>query len=265
MGLLINIESIDGAGKTTQAPLVKKLLLEAELSVAFFSFPDTPTRCADESHEAHFATGALIERYLNQPGVNGEKINLIDRNDSFFRREWIGHDEEEREESFNLQRLPQDIREKMVAVIQEKLAQMLFSINRRERASALQAALESHDVVIVGRYLSAWTYGVDGGVSRLQLAELEGELPQPDITFLLDIDPAVARSRRSEESRDRYEIDFEKQSRIRGLYSEMVREDAREAESEGHPVRFIRLDATLAPEEVSALIAADVIERLRRA
>lgn len=259
VGLLVNIESIDGAGKTTQAPMVKRLLVEEGLSVSLFSFPDRPSTC-QEAHESHFSTGVLIDRYLSN---DSNKIDLINLQDTFFRRDWTW-EEDGLSKSFSLASLPVEVREKMIAVIQEKMVQMIFSINRRERASALLAALNSHDVVIVGRYLSAWTYGIDGGVGRLQLTELEGDLPTPDLSFLLDIDPAIARSRREEKSRDRYERDFDKQNRIRALYNEIVRNDFEEAKREGRPPRFIRLDATLDPGEISAQIVAAIRERLNR-
>ncbi len=241
MGLLINIEAIDRGGKTTQARAVGEGLTAAGLSVALMSFPDTPSR-SRETTPAHFSTGILIERDLDS------NLPMIDLRDSIFRIE-------------GLRELPIEVKETVVANITEKLVQVLYSVNRRERADALREALATHDVVLVGRYLSAHTYGVAGGVSRLQLDSLEGDLPHPYLTFLLDLDPAVARARRAEEGYDRYEIDQDFQIKVRKLYNELVREDAEDAVENGRPPAFVRLDASAPPERISADIVAEVLLR----
>lgn len=245
MGLLINIEAIDRAGKTTQVRAVLDALREAGIRVDTMAFPDTPSR-SRETTGAHFATGVLIERWLDG------KLAMIDGRDSLFRLD-------------ELRDLSDDAKTAIIANVDEKLFQVLLSVNRRERRRALLNALEEHDVVLVVRYLSARTYGVAGGVSRLQIDAIEGELPVPDLTVLLDLDPTVARARRAEEGYDRYEADADFQSKVRRLYNEMVREDAEAAEVEGRPPAFVRLDAAEPAEQITSSIVRIVRERLKGA
>jgi len=242
MGLLINIEAIDRGGKTTQARAVALALEALGLRVAMMSFPDTPSR-AKMPTPAHFSTGILIERDLDSA------LPMIDLRDTLFRIEGVRD-------------LPIEVKETMVANITEKLVQVLYSVNRRERADVLREALTNYDVVLVGRYLSARTYGVAGGVSRLQLDSLEGDLPKADLTFLLDLDPAVARARRSEEGYDRYEGDSDFQTKVRKLYNDLVREDGEEAAAAGRAPAFIRLDAAEAAERITVDITAAIVRRL---
>lgn len=245
MGILVNIEAIDLAGKTTQVKMVAEALEARGLSVGRMSFPDTPSRSKEPS-PAHFATGVLIERYL------GEKLTLIDRRDAIFR-------------IAELRELSEEAQDLILANIAEKLVQILFSVNRRERADALAETIANHDVTLVGRYLSARTYGVANGVSRLQVAALEDELPQPDVTFLLDLDPEQAKARRTEEVRDRYEADLELQARIRRLYNELVREDAEDAEATRRKPNFVRLDATEPVAVLTRQITGEILRRLAAA
>lgn len=242
MGLLINIEAIDRGGKTTQIPLVIDQLRAHGVTTATISFPDTPRRHPGHDCLAHFATGVLIERDLDG------RLPLIDLRDGIFRRPAF-------------ERMTPEEREEIVAIIQEKLVQVLYSVNRRERHAELLAALREHDVVLVSRYLSAWTYGVDGGVSRLQLVNLEGDLLFPDLTILLDLDPEDARARRDDQL-DRYERDLAKQRRIRARYNDLVREDAIAAEAEGRLPRFARVDASGDIASITAEITALILDRL---
>jgi thymidylate kinase len=242
MGLLINLEAIDRAGKSTQADNVAAALAAQGRSVAIMGFPDRPVRSAEVTPDLpvpQFATGVLINRYLD-----GE-LPLIDLRDSLFRRPGINE-------------LPLEVREAIAADIQEKIVQAIYSVNRRERARDLRDALRDNDFVFVGRWLSGYTYGVANGVGRAQLDSIEGELPRPDLTFLLDLDPEVARNRRTSDVYDRYEADMDLQARVRRLYNELVREDAEEAETAGRAARFVRVDATRAAEEVTAEIIAAI-------
>jgi thymidylate kinase len=49
------------------------------------------------------------------------------------------------------------------------------------------------------------------------LTEIQGVLPQPDVTILLDIEPATALARK-QVGRDRYERDLELLARVRESY-----------------------------------------------
>lgn len=256
MGLFVNIESIDRGGKTTQAPLVFARLRAAGVRIAVMNFPDTPRRNPVPT-SAHFATGVLIERFLD-----GD-LPLIDLHDSLFKREFRWYDEDDQvDDSFRLSDLPRSVREEVVTIIQEKLVQVLFSVNRRERREALEDLLAENDVVLVGRYLSAQAYGVARGVSKAQLASLEGDLRSPDLTFLIDIDPAVARLRRSEAVEDVYEADRDLQSKVHRLYNEMVADDAKAADAEGRPARFVRLEGAAPMDVITDQIVTGILGRL---
>ena len=244
MGLLINLEAIDRAGKSTQADQVAAALAAQGRSVAILGFPDRPPRAEAVTPDlpvAQYATGTLINRYLDG------QLNLVDLRESFFRRPEIAD-------------LPIDVREAIAADIQEKIIQAIYSVNRRERARDMRDAIANNDFVFVGRWLSGYTYGMANGVGRSQLDLLEGELPQPDLTILLDLDPATARERRTSDVYDRYEADLDLQDRVRRLYNELVRDDAEAATAEGRRPRFYRIDATLPAEEITARIVEAITE-----
>lgn len=244
MGLLINLEAIDRAGKSTQADQVAAALAAKGRSVAILGFPDRPSRNTPVSPDmpvAQYATGTLINRYLDA------QLPLVDLRDSFFRRPEIAA-------------LDLEVREAIAADVQEKIIQAIYSVNRRERARDMRDAIANNDFVFVGRWLSGYTYGMANGVGRAQLDLLEGELPQPELTILLDLDPAAARERRTSDVYDRYEADLDLQDRVRRLYNELVRDDAEAAETEGRRPRFFRIDATLPAEEITAKIVETISE-----
>ena len=245
MGLLVNIEAIDRAGKSTQGRLIAEMLAARGISVARMAFPDRPS--AGGHSVAHFPTGVLIDRFLR-----GE-LTLIDGRDTLFRRP-------------GLRDLDEETKAEIADVVRAKLIQLLYSVNRRERyegAGGLREALETFDVVLTERALSAWTYGRAEGVSAVQIAAIEGELPQPDITFLLDIDPASARARRTEETADVYEANLSFQAKVRELYNEIARIDNTAAEAEGRPPKIVRVDASL-PADTIAGIVVDIVCRRRQ-
>ena len=82
------------------------------------------------------------------------------------------------------------------------------------------------------------------------LTEIQKYLPQPDITFLLDIPPEVS-ARRKTEDRDKYERDLSLLARVRESY-------LRQASKTG----WMRLDAARAPEAVAADVWQAIVERL---
>jgi thymidylate kinase len=247
VGLLINLEAVDKAGKSTQAARIVRLLREAGVSAASKSFPSRPAK-GQEPLPEHFATGVLINRYLD------EQIVLIEGRDTLFRRESLAGLEDAEKVA-------------IAGIIEEKLFQVIMSINRREGIEGPGGLLEllaQNDVVVVERALSAQAYGVVKGSSPVMIAALEGDLPKPDLSFLLEIDPAIAKLRRSEETPDRYEADPNNQRMVRDRYNEMVREDLRDAERERREPRFVRIDASKSIEEISDQIIALILKRLRR-
>lgn len=96
--------------------------------------------------------------------------------------------------------------------------QLLYVANRYEWKPQLQRELERGTVLICDRYLaSSIAYGEAQGLDAAWLTEMQKHLPQPDLTFLLDIDPATA-ARRKTVDRDKYERDMALLERVRQSY-----------------------------------------------
>ena len=131
---------------------------------------------------------------------------------------------------------------------------LLYAADRAHHiATVVRPALERGDVVIQDRYLdSSVAYQGAGRVLKarevrdLSLWATEGLLP--DLTVLLDLDPAVGRERLTE-SRTRYdrleaeEADFHE--RVRAAYLALA---------EAEPERFLVLNATRPVEELQQSI-----------
>ena len=137
---------------------------------------------------------------------------------------------------------------------------LLFAADRAHHvATVVRPALERGEVVIQDRYLDSSVAYQGAGrvlgadeVRRLSVWATEGALP--DLTVLLDIDPAAARARLDADDKpfDRLEAergDFH--TRVRAAYLELAAAE---------PERFLVLDATLPPEELAARIRARIAE-----
>jgi dTMP kinase len=100
--------------------------------------------------------------------------------------------------------------------------QLLYVANRYEWKSQLERELARGTVVICDRYLaSSVAYGAAQGLDAAWLMDMQKYLPQPDLTILLDIDPAVS-ARRKTVDRDKYERDLALLERVRGSYLEQA-------------------------------------------
>jgi dTMP kinase len=96
--------------------------------------------------------------------------------------------------------------------------QLLYIANRYEWKPRTLEWLEGGAVVICDRYLaSSIAYGESQGLDAGWLAEAQRYLPQPDLTFVLDIAPETAASRK-QTGRDRYERDMSLLTRVRASY-----------------------------------------------
>jgi dTMP kinase len=126
--------------------------------------------------------------------------------------------------------------------------QLLYVANRYEWKGDIVRAKQAGTVVVCDRYLaSSIAYGEAQGLDAAWLTDIQKYLPQPDITFLLDIEPDVS-ARRKTVDRDRYERDLSMLSRVRESY-------LRQASQAG----WARLDAS----RDKAAIAADVLAAVR--
>ena len=96
--------------------------------------------------------------------------------------------------------------------------QLLFVANRYVWKPQIEFELGRGTVLICDRYLaSSIAYGEAQGLDPAWLTEMQKHLPQPDITFLLDIDPDVS-ARRKTVDRDKYERDLALLGRVRASY-----------------------------------------------
>jgi dTMP kinase len=128
--------------------------------------------------------------------------------------------------------------------------QLLYVANRYELKPEIARELERGTVLICDRYLaSSVAYGEAQGLDPAWLIEMQAQLPQPDITVLLDIAPDVS-ARRKTADRDKYERDLALLARVRDSY---VRQAA---------WGWIRLDADRDRDVVAADIWRAVSARL---
>ena len=135
---------------------------------------------------------------------------------------------------------------------------LLYAADRAHHvASIVRPALERGDVVVQDRYLdSSVAYQgagrvLDGDeVRQLSLWATGGLLP--DLTVLLDLDPARARARLDADDKP-----FDRLESERDDFHARVRE-AFLALAAAEPERFLVLDAARAPEELGADIRARV-------
>lgn len=139
---------------------------------------------------------------------------------------------------------------------------LLYAADRAHHVATLvRPALARGEVVIQDRYLdSSVAYQgagrvLDAGEIRdLSLWAAEGALP--DVTVLLDLDPASARVRL-----DAADKPFDRLEAEKGEFHARVR-DAYLALAAGEPERFLVLDATLPPSELAAAVRARVADAL---
>ena len=129
--------------------------------------------------------------------------------------------------------------------------QVLFSLNRREAADDLRVLLASNDLVLTGRYaLSARAYAIASGVAPAIITrlhrDLEGDLPSPDVTLVLDADPVALARRERPGEMDAFDADLDLQHRVRAAYAALAVADRR--------VEII--DALGTPDEVVARLVA---------
>lgn len=129
--------------------------------------------------------------------------------------------------------------------------QLLYVANRYEFKAEIVRAKESGTVVVCDRYLaSSIAYGEAQGLEAEWLTDIQKYLPQPDITFLLDLAPEVSARRKTAE-RDKYERDLSMLGRVRDSY---LRQAARSG--------WVRLDASREKTEIASEIGS-VVEQFQ--
>lgn len=96
--------------------------------------------------------------------------------------------------------------------------QLLYVANRYEFKPRMLQWLREGATIVCDRYLaSSIAYGESQGLDACWLAEVQRFLPQPALTVVLDLEPAVAAARK-QRNRDRYERDMALLSRVRASY-----------------------------------------------
>ena len=129
--------------------------------------------------------------------------------------------------------------------------QLLYVANRYEWKARIVDARDRGAVLICDRYLaSSIAYGEAQGLDAAWLADIQRYLPQPDLTFLLDISPEVSAGRKTVD-RDRYERDLALLARVRDSYRRQA-----------HGAGWVCLDASRTPEAIGADVYAEVAARL---
>jgi dTMP kinase len=103
--------------------------------------------------------------------------------------------------------------------------QLLYVANRYEWRTEIERRRSDGEILICDRYLaSSVAYGEAQGLDAAWLLEIQRHLPQPDITFLLDIAPEVSAKRKTAD-RDRYERDLALLGRVRNTYRRLAQTD----------------------------------------
>jgi dTMP kinase len=126
--------------------------------------------------------------------------------------------------------------------------QLLYVANRYEWKPEIERERANGTILICDRYLaSSVAYGEAQGLDPVWLLDIQRHLPQPDITFLLDIAPEVS-ARRKTADRDKYERDLALLGRVRGSYLRLAANG------------WVRLDAN----RDRTLVAADVFAAIQR-
>jgi dTMP kinase len=130
--------------------------------------------------------------------------------------------------------------------------QLLYVANRYERKDEILHWLEGGLILVCDRYrASSVAYGEAMGLDAAWLEDMQKYLPEPDITFLLDI-AAETSARRKTSDRDKYERDLQMLGRVRDSY---LRQSG---------ANWMRLDAERDRKLVAAEVAAAVAAHLAR-
>ena len=104
--------------------------------------------------------------------------------------------------------------------------QLLYVANRYEWKQEIERDRTAGKILVCDRYLaSSVAYGEAHGLDGAWLTDIQKHLPQPDLTILLDIPPAVS-ARRKTADRDKYERDLALLARVRESYLRQAEQGA---------------------------------------
>jgi dTMP kinase len=126
--------------------------------------------------------------------------------------------------------------------------QLLYIANRYEARPLIERELTRGTILVCDRYVaSSIAYGETQGLDASWLRDIQRHLPQPDLTFLLDIAPEVS-ARRKASDRDKYERDLRLLEEVRESYLRQATTGA-----------WVRLDA----DRDRSAVAADVFDAVK--
>ena len=124
--------------------------------------------------------------------------------------------------------------------------QSLMTVNRMEVAQHIKDLLAAGENVVADRYYaSGLVYGSSDGLDLDYLWKIHRVLPQPDITFLLDISAEESFRRRPDRGGDRYEESRAKMEDVANRYRDLFAENSRRTYN-----RWVVLDGTQSPEKI---------------
>ena len=130
--------------------------------------------------------------------------------------------------------------------------QLLYIATRYEKRGEIEAALARGAVIVCDRYMaSSVAYGEAQGLDPAWLTDAQRFLPRPDLTIVLDIDPATA-VRRKAAGRDKYERDLGLLSRVRTSYHRQAKQDDWLLVDGDRPKADVTADVTRAVEKLLA-------------
>ena len=119
--------------------------------------------------------------------------------------------------------------------------QLLYVANRYEYKGEILRAKEAGTILVCDRYMaSSVAYGEAHGLDGKWLIDIQRYLPQPEITFLLDIAPEVSATRKTVD-RDKFERDLAMLARVRDSYLRQASQP-----------NWVRLDAARDPQTIAA-------------
>jgi len=200
MSRLIAFEGGDGVGKATQSKLLVEELDKRGIAAVLFSFPryDTPI-------------GRAIRRHLRSETV----LAVAERQESEHNPDCYSR--------FRPGCVCDCNNKGLLRSSDDALAfQCLMLADKYEASHEIWTHLRNGTFVICDRWLaSSLAYGTTDGLDRAWLERIHGSLPQPTLTFYLQVPEAVALARRPG-LRDRYEKDREKQLAVARVYDDLA-------------------------------------------
>lgn len=135
---------------------------------------------------------------------------------------------------------------------------LLFEVNRRENLETLKLGTNRSDMVMVlcdRYYMSGMAYALARKMISFQyqiIADLSKTVPQPHLSFILDISPSAAADRMSFKSRDELENNIDFQTRVRRNFLNLAQYN-----------NWIVVNANRPKEEVVDVIFKRILDEVR--